>query len=311
MVHRKIQGYSIEKVFKVLKKEFLSLNLSVKDVFGLRLFPFSSNKIFHYTGANGIYLLFNFYNTNVLTIHDIGHYTMTLNGLKRWIYGLLWLKIPMLLSKKVVCISSYTEDEIKNNINPFWWRNKISVVPNPVTVPIVESKKQRLCTKIGVIGTAKNKNLNFLLQVLANSNELVALNIVGELDQKLLTEYKALKIVQYLNLTDDKLLDVIDDSSVIYFCSSYEGFGLPFLEGLARDKPVLLSDIDIFRELIRGTSYPLISLNHEKELSLAIQEGIDFFGGEETFQNIRSKILTRFDPLSVAKMYKQIYLCVD
>lgn len=51
------------------------------------------------------------------------------------------------------------------------------------------------------------------------------------------------------NITNDDLLELYTQCSVVLMPSLYEGLGLPVLEGVAHGKPVACSDVSVFREI--------------------------------------------------------------
>ncbi|MHA2621392.1 MAG: glycosyltransferase family 4 protein [bacterium JZ-2024 1] len=51
-------------------------------------------------------------------------------------------------------------------------------------------------------------------------------------------------------LPDDSLVSLYHSASALVYLSSYEGFGYPPVEALACEKPVLVSDIPVFRETL-------------------------------------------------------------
>jgi glycosyltransferase involved in cell wall biosynthesis len=54
------------------------------------------------------------------------------------------------------------------------------------------------------------------------------------------------------NLNDEQISWLYRKCRLFIFPSSYEGFGIPLLEAMAAEKPFLLSDIAVFRELSEG-----------------------------------------------------------
>ena len=56
------------------------------------------------------------------------------------------------------------------------------------------------------------------------------------------------------NISDGELVEVYKKSNGVCLPSLDEGFGLPWLEGALLNKPLIVSDISIFREISKGTS---------------------------------------------------------
>ena len=59
-------------------------------------------------------------------------------------------------------------------------------------------------------------------------------------------------------ISDGALAEIYSLCSLVVFPSRYEGFGIPVLEAMAARRPLVLSDIPVFRELTegRGTYFP-------------------------------------------------------
>ena len=63
-------------------------------------------------------------------------------------------------------------------------------------------------------------------------------------------EYRA-KILRYNDIPDEQKLKLLDNCSMLVNPSSYEAFGIVFLEAWAREKPVIGTNIKAVREIIR------------------------------------------------------------
>ena len=59
-------------------------------------------------------------------------------------------------------------------------------------------------------------------------------------------------------MTDWELADLYSLCRRVAFPSRYEGFGIPVLEAMAAQRPIVLSDIPVFRELTedKGIYFP-------------------------------------------------------
>jgi glycosyltransferase involved in cell wall biosynthesis len=105
-----------------------------------------------------------------------------------------------------------------------------------------------------------HKNLDVLLHALSEVTD-AKLILVGKDDYF----YKRLKQTDIVRLLKDKIIfktDVSDSElKILYqnaqafvFPSLMEGFGLPALEALANNCPVIVSDIPVFHEILRNSA---------------------------------------------------------
>jgi glycosyltransferase involved in cell wall biosynthesis len=93
------------------------------------------------------------------------------------------------------------------------------------------------------IGTKPNKNLDALIQALEGQN--CELHVVGQLSdqQRLLLDHCAVRYRNSVDLSESDLLKAYKQADIVSFVSTYEGFGLPILEGNAVGRPVITSNL--------------------------------------------------------------------
>lgn len=140
--------------------------------------------------------------------------------------------------------------------------SKIFVVPNIVDceffLPGSEMIEPRAVGQyLLTVGSSwKHKNVCELLKMQEFWRDKYRLKIVGANGQyidflKKMTLTMGLgKQVDFLNgLTADQLRDLYRNCSALVYPSTMEGFGLPPLEAMACGRPVIVSDIPVFREL--------------------------------------------------------------
>ena len=70
-----------------------------------------------------------------------------------------------------------------------------------------------------------------------------------QLMKKKISEYKLDNKVFHKEGTDEELYQSYKSAKVFVFPSIQEGFGLPLVEAMANDCPVICSNIDIFKEI--------------------------------------------------------------
>ena len=181
-----------------------------------------------------------------------------------WKYSLAYnFLIPKLLnsSKAVITISNFSEKKILQHYD-FVSRDKIFVIycgfnkiaPEDVYV----SNKENYI--LSVSSMDPRKNLAGLIEgfnIYSKKNKNISLYIVGgknrvfsQLDLQLNEKIKLLGRV-----SDKQLLALYKNAKLFTSLSLYEGFGLPVLEAMSNGVPTLVSDIPVYKELFKGSTF--------------------------------------------------------
>ena len=123
----KLKGHSIEEIFYGISN-YLGDNTEIEKI----IFIYNSDKsiisnilklrrinadIFHITGDIHYIVPYLFGKKVIQTIHDINTYK-NLNGIKKWLYGLFWVKLPCFFSDKTTVISEFTKGELNKKNHP-------------------------------------------------------------------------------------------------------------------------------------------------------------------------------------------------
>ncbi|MGB4838342.1 MAG: glycosyltransferase family 1 protein, partial [Saprospiraceae bacterium] len=185
----------------------------------------------------------------VLTIHDFG-LMYQFKGLKLLLFTILWFKIPVWWTKKVIVISEKTKQDLMSFVHPP--EQKVEIIPNFIhprflEAPVHKCKDNLPC--ILHIGTYENKNLMRLVQALVGLD--VHLHVIGKLkeNQRIYIQNKIKNFESSMNLSDVDLIDAYQNADIVYFASTFEGFGMPILEAQALGIPVITSNISPMREV--------------------------------------------------------------
>lgn len=184
----------------------------------------------------------------ILTIHDLVGYHKY-HGIVKFIYFAFWIYLPIRRVKYITVISEKTKKEITNLLP--WAEKKITVIPNCVTIESYQKASilGNEIPKILTIGTLPNKNLERVIE--ATEGLSVELNIVGKLtqNQEQLLRNKNILYKNYYNIPEEQLVSLYRNADILCFPSTYEGFGLPILEGQANDCAVITSDLYPMKEV--------------------------------------------------------------
>ena len=241
-------GQSIENVFNTVTEE-LNENNSIEIIYyDNNIFLFIINilktnaQIIHITGDINFLSIFTriLNKKTILTIHDIGHFK-NLKGLKKIVYFIFWIQLPILFSNIVTSISKYTINDIDKIL--LFKKNKIKLVYNPLQKNFKFFPKLFNYTKpiILIVGTAIHKNIEVTINAVKGLN--CELLIIGKLSnfQKVQLRTAGIKYINKYNLNDEELLNCYKSSDILSFQSKHEGFGLPIIEAQAVGRLVLCS----------------------------------------------------------------------
>ena len=230
------------------------------------------NGLFHITGDVHYAILALPKDRTILTIHDLV-FLHTYKGLRRSLLKWIFLDLPVRRAKYITTISEKSKQEILDytNCNP----EKILVIPNPVDpifststplpsagLPTMVGKfnplpSAGLPTMVGkfnpatilFLGTKPNKNLELTIAALFGLD--VHLRIIGELSRKqkeMLSKFN-INYSSDFSISPEQLASEYSNADIILFPSTYEGFGLPVIEGFQAGKPVITSNISPMKEV--------------------------------------------------------------
>lgn len=270
----------------------------------------SQSDINHITGDIHYALLgFSRRKINILTIHDC----VLLKRLSRrnpryWLIKWVWHVLPIRKADCVTVISDNTKADLLSFIScdPA----KIRVIPNfidPAFAHMVRfSRAFRERPRILFIGTTPNKNLERLCEALEGLS--ADLDIIGRLNEEQLDCLRRHGITysQSFGLSKEEVLQHYRDADVLAFPTTFEGFGLPIIEGQAAGLPVLTSDLSPMRE-VAGEGACLI----DPYRPASIREGLLRIIGDEAYRHQLIEAaydnIRRYDLDAVVLQYVELY----
>lgn len=266
---------------------------------------FKQGRVNHITGdINYLGLLLSRKRT-IHTVLDCVHLN-TSSGWKYRILKLFWLTIPEKRSKFFTAISESTKQEILKHCScdP----DKIKVIPVAISPGYTYYPKafNEKSPNILQIGTAPNKNIPNLIEAIKGMS--CHLQIIGRwnLEYEELLKKNKIQFSYDWDLTEDQMIEKYRQADIISLVSTYEGFGMPILEGQAIGRPVITSNlysmpevaghaaciVDPFdpQDIRKGLLNIMLDNTYRNEL---IQKG---------FENCK-----RFDPDIIANQYFNLY----
>lgn len=198
----------------------------------------------------------------VVTIHDLifKRYPSFYNTIDRFIYSKK-TKYACQRAQKIISVSKQTKKDLINyfNINP----EKIEVIYQSCHNAFKSKLKNENILKkyqipvdfILYVGTIeKRKNLKFILQAIRKKPE-INLVCIGEKKSyyndvlNFISKHKIKNNIIFLKLNSvNDLSDIYKKAKCLVYPSIYEGFGIPIIEALYSEIPVITTDKPVFKE---------------------------------------------------------------
>ena len=195
-----------------------------------------------------------FYSRNVLTIHDISYL------LRPRSYSLLYclyyqFMTPLVAKKalKVLTVSRFSKDELVTRLGLS--AEKIAVVYNAVRPMPLQEKKNTAPYLLSVASLVPRKNLKTLLQAYCDlPTPGFELYLAGGMN----SIYANAELNEYVGRSGVRFLGYVSETELISFYrnaiayinpSLYEGFGIPNVEAMIQECPLVVSDIPAFKEV--------------------------------------------------------------
>jgi glycosyltransferase involved in cell wall biosynthesis len=265
----------------------------------------SQKGINHITGdIHFIALLLNKRNT-VLTIHDLGLLNHR-SRLVRLIFKFFWVTMPVRRSALITTVSFATRNELLKYVNTD--PRKVKVIYNPVPDFFEPSKKtfNKAEPVILQIGTKANKNIGRLIEALETIP--CHLQIIGKLSEELqhkLLNARIKHTVSY-SLTNEQIIQKYHEADIISFVSTFEGFGLPIVEGNAVGRVVVTSNVSSMPE-VAGDAAHLVNPFDVNSIRNGFLKVINDDLYREQLVKAGFENRERFKPGKIAEQYTDIY----
>ncbi len=276
-----------------------------KRIFNMIYVVFFQADVNHVTGdVNYVSLLLK-KRKSILTILDLGVIHRNV-GLKRKILLTLWFKWPVNRSRWVTVISEATKNDLIHNIRCN--SDKIKVIYVPISQEFQRCDKQfnEECPTILQIGGAANKNLERLIHAVKDLK--CKLLIIGKISASNLRLLKQNNI-DFQNKEGIPLHEVIASyvsSDILFFASTFEGFGMPILEAQAIGRVVVTSNILSMPEVGGNAALYVDPYSIEQ-----IRDAICILKNDKILRNSLIdkgfENIKRFNPDTIAFQYETLY----
>lgn len=207
-----------------------------------------SKTVNHITGEVHFLNLLMRKRTVLLTVHDC-RFLERKQGWRKVLMKWLYLDWPVKKARYVTAVSEKTRRDILKNTK--CREEKIMVIPvavermyQPLPKPFNAEKPVIL-----QVGTGENKNLIRLAEALSAIS--CHLSIVGKINerQKAALAKHQIEYSNAYNLSPAQMLAQYQDCDIVAFVSTFEGFGMPIIEGNSVERPVITSNISSMPEV--------------------------------------------------------------
>lgn len=241
----------------------------------------------------------------ILTLLDCGFLNRPA-GFRRQLLHALWLRWPVQHAAIVTTISEAMRQEIIAFLG--YDPGNLRVVPvavsdqfQPLKRPFCESNPRILH-----LGTAPNKNLDRVIRALEGMP--CELSVVGRISPEIqtLASQCGVSLTNHVDLTLDQIVNLYQQTDMVIFASTYEGFGMPIVEAQKTGRPVVTSNVASMPE-VAGNGAVLVdpfSVDSIRNGILRVIQDAPLRQQliEAGFENAR-----RFDGDEIARQYLAIY----
>lgn len=264
------------------------------------------SQINHITGDIHTIALFLSKKRTILTVHDIGRYDRDLKGLRKKIFKILWLDLPLRNVKFITTISDFTKNRLIEECHIS--EDKIHVIPNPASTDFKANQKSYNTIEpcILQIGSGNNKNIHRLINSVKDTNFKLLLIRKPSSDLEILLKEKEISYEWKYNLSRKEVYDCFVACDIVFFASEYEGFGVPILEANAVGRPVVTSNISSM-PFVAGESAIQVNPFNEMEIKKALLDLHDNPNLREELINKGFENLQRFSIKTITEQYMDLY----
>ncbi len=179
----------------------------------------------------------------VLTIHDTGD-TNAFSGWKKRVFEYLWFRGPIRRAQVVTFISESSRRATERLIGE--QIPHAEVIPDPVSSAFQFDPKKfpQRTPRILCLGTKVNKNLERLAAALRGLD--VELRLIGEPTEQQVDAFREnkIKLSTAQNLSAEEIVEEYRAADIVSLISTFEGFGLPIVEGQGTGRAVITSNIE-------------------------------------------------------------------
>ena len=260
----------------------------------------------HITGDIHTIAMFLKGSKTVVTVHDIGHYERDLKGIKKRIFKLIWLTLPLKRVALITTISEITKQKLMDICHVP--ESKLRVIPNPATTDFKYSPKEfnTVSPVILQIGSSNNKNIYRLAEAIKGSDFRLILLRKPDSDVKNMLDGYGISYEWFSDISREEVYDCYKKCDILFFASESEGFGVPILEANAIGRPILTSNISPMKDVAGDAALTVDPFDIN-----AIKEGLNILKNDsalrETLVQNGLNNIKRFSLNNIAMQYYNVY----
>lgn len=243
--------------------------------------------------------------TNLITIHDLMHIHFYKDPIKTLHYKYL-LNFNLSQTPYIFTVSHFSKNQICNYFNLD--EKRVVVLGNSVSNVFKREIGFKQTEKYFFIPTnqKKHKNNDIVLDAFSNFKfkndfSLVFLGLPNELLTKKAISLK-INSIKYTGIIDDEeLYQYYLNAHATIFPSLYEGFGIPLLESMSTETPLICSNATSIPEIARDAALYFTPSSHEE-----LTEQLNLIVSDSNIGNSLSKkgkeILKQFEWKQIASL---------
>lgn len=210
-----------------------------------------------------------------LVLHDVTFLDKEGNNRKLWAFAYkFFVSFRFNKHKHIFTVSEFSKERISYHYKKYP-KNKITVVGSAGDHwNKIEEKKPSFITDdkeyfLSVGSTTPNKNFKYVIE-LAKKNNDKHFEIVGRIDENIKKYVGELSNVHFTGyVSNEELKWLYKNCQGFILPSTYEGFGLPPLEAIfCGCKSILLSDINVFKEIYKDAAIYFNPYDYENQIDL-------------------------------------------
>lgn len=316
-------NFSVEGYFARVLQEFESrgadVHLRIPEQYSngliprLRIARFAQQNqgdITHITGDIHFAALATDPRRTVVTVLDCGRLHQ-MSGLRREVLRQLWFSRPLRRAGAITTISEETKRDLLTWV-PDLDPAKIHVVPVSVS-PIFKASPRDFNAEnpqVLQVGTKANKNVVRLVRALEGIR--CRLRIVGDIPEDLRDALRVARIdfSSTSGITDEQLVNEYEESDIIAFASTLEGFGMPIVEGQLIGRPVVTSETTSMPE-VAGDGAVLVDPYSVDSIQVGIKRVIEDDEFRSTLVKRGAVNAQRYKTATIATQYLDIYSALE